>query len=51
LPKQKQSPKGGRPQDGRLDDEHLVHRLRKPLPDGWTERILTPLQLVDLWRT
>ncbi len=32
---------------GRLDDDHLVYRLRKPTVDGRTELILTPLQLLD----
>jgi len=32
---------------GRLDDEHLAYRLRKPTMDGRTELILTPLELLD----
>ena len=32
---------------GRLDDDHLVYRLRKPTVDGQTELILTPLELMD----
>ena len=32
---------------GRLDDDHLVYRLRKPTVDGQTELILTPLELLD----
>ncbi len=32
---------------GRLDDDHLVYRLRKPTVDGRTELILTPLELLD----
>ena len=32
---------------GRLDDELLVYRLRKPTLDGRTELILTPLELLD----
>ncbi|MBD3220327.1 IS91 family transposase, partial [bacterium] len=31
----------------RLDDDHLVYRLRKPTVDGRTELILTPLELLD----
>jgi len=31
----------------RIDDEHLVYRLRKPTLDGRTELILTPLELLD----
>jgi hypothetical protein len=32
---------------GRLNDELLVYRLRKPTIDGRTELILTPLELLD----
>jgi hypothetical protein len=32
---------------GRLNDELLVYRLRKPTMDGRTELILTPLELLD----
>ena len=32
---------------GRLNDDQLVYRLRKPTLDGRTELILTPLELLD----
>ena len=32
---------------GRLNDETLVYRLRRPTVDGRTELILTPLELLD----
>jgi hypothetical protein len=32
---------------GRIDDQHLLYRLRKPTLDGRTELILTPLELLD----
>ncbi|MEZ4387983.1 MAG: transposase [Candidatus Krumholzibacteriia bacterium] len=32
---------------GRLDDEHLAYRLRKPTVDGGTELIMTALELPD----
>jgi len=32
---------------GRLNDETLVYSLRKPILDGRTELILTPLELLD----
>ena len=32
---------------GRLDDRTLVYSLRKPTVDGRTERIPTPLELLD----
>ena len=30
----------------RLDSETVVHHLRKPLPDGRTELVLTPVELL-----
>ncbi len=32
---------------GKLNDEQLVYRLRKPTVDGRTELVLTPLELLD----
>jgi hypothetical protein len=40
-------PRAGSGHLGRLNDETLVYRLRRPTVDGRTDLILTPLELLD----